>query len=71
LHDKADPEHFSDTTDAIAATLVTEEKLRAPFMDINDAEFRRIRSLLAELFDGEMSDRHPPMAKPSTSARPR
>ncbi len=45
------------------ATLVTDKKLRTRFMDIIDAEFERTRSLLAELFDGEMSERRPRMAK--------
>ncbi|MFD0892714.1 phosphoenolpyruvate carboxylase [Luteolibacter ambystomatis] len=45
------------------AALVTNEKLRTRFLEIIDAEFERTRVLLAELFDGEMADRRPRMAK--------
>ncbi|BCU76978.1 phosphoenolpyruvate carboxylase [Luteolibacter sp. LG18] len=45
------------------AALVTNEKLRERFLAIIDAEFERTRVLLAELFDGEMADRRPRMAK--------
>ncbi len=45
------------------AGLVTDEALRARFMDLIVAEFERTRTLLAELFDGDMRSRRPRMAK--------
>ena len=45
------------------AGLVEDEKLRDRFLAIIDAEFDRTRDLLAELFDGDMADRRPRMAK--------
>jgi len=45
------------------AALVTDPVLRKRFLGLIDAEFERTRQLLAELFDGEMADRRPRMAK--------
>lgn len=45
------------------AGLVTDTALRKRFLGLIDAEFERTRVLLAELFDGEMADRRPRMAK--------
>ncbi|MGL4400070.1 MAG: phosphoenolpyruvate carboxylase, partial [Luteolibacter sp.] len=45
------------------AGLVTHEELRKKFSTLIRDEFERTRSLLAELFDGEMKDRRPRMAK--------
>ncbi len=45
------------------AGLVEDVALRDKFLGIIVAEFERTRDLLAELFDGEMKDRRPRMAK--------
>jgi len=45
------------------ASLVKDETRREHFMGIIVAEFERTRDLLAELFDGEMKQRRPRMAK--------
>lgn len=45
------------------ATLVTDVALRSRLMDLITAEFTRTRNLLAELFDGAMTERRPRMAK--------
>jgi phosphoenolpyruvate carboxylase len=45
------------------AGLVEDAALRERFLAIIDAEFERTRALLAELFDGDMAERRPRMAK--------
>jgi phosphoenolpyruvate carboxylase len=45
------------------AGLVEEEALRQRFLEIICGEFERTRHFLAELFNGEMKDRRPRMAK--------
>lgn len=45
------------------AALVTNQELREKFTSIIVAEFTRTRTLLAELFEGEMASRRPRMAK--------
>jgi len=45
------------------AALVQNEDLRKKFVSLVCDEFERTRNLLAELFDGEMKDRRPRMAK--------
>ena len=45
------------------AGLVEDKALKARFLDMIFAEFEKTRSLLAELFEGDMADRRPRMAK--------